>query len=83
MAVSAYILIQTEVGKAASVAEAIAGIAGVVLAEDVTGPYDVIARVGANGENGLSDVVDDMKKVQGITRILTCQIAAPTAPTEN
>ena len=48
MVVQAYILIQTEVGKAATVAEAIAGIAGVVLAEDVTGPYDVIARVEAN-----------------------------------
>ena len=45
--VQAYILIQTEVGKAASVAEPIAGISGVTLAEDVTGPYDVIARVEA------------------------------------
>ena len=47
MVVQAYILIQTEVGKAATVAESIAGIAGVTLAEDVTGPYDVIARVEA------------------------------------
>ena len=45
--VQAYILIQTEVGKAASVAKAIAGISGVTMAEDVTGPYDVIARVEA------------------------------------
>ena len=48
MVVQAYILIQTEVGKAATVAETIGGIAGVVQAEDVTGPYDVIARVEAN-----------------------------------
>ncbi|CAM3197915.1 Lrp/AsnC ligand binding domain-containing protein [Prescottella defluvii] len=79
----AFVLIQTEVGKAAAVAATLAGIPGVDSAEDVVGPYDVIARVGGHGENGLSDVVDDMKKVQGITRILTCQIAAPTAPTEN
>jgi GTP-dependent phosphoenolpyruvate carboxykinase len=44
MAVSAYILIQTEVGKAAQVAQEVDGIDGVVSAEDVTGPYDVIAR---------------------------------------
>ena len=47
MVVQAYILIQTEVGKAADVATAIAQIPGVTLAEDVTGPYDVIVRAEA------------------------------------
>ena len=42
MAVTAYLLIQTEVGKAAFVVEAIRKIDGVVSADDVTGPYDVI-----------------------------------------
>ena len=45
--VQAYILIQTEVGKSATVAQAIREVAGVASAEDVTGPYDVIARVKA------------------------------------
>jgi Lrp/AsnC ligand binding domain len=45
--VNAYILIQTEVGKAAAVAAEIAGISGVTTAEDVTGPYDVIVRAEA------------------------------------
>ena len=36
MTVQAYILIQTEVGKAANVASQIAGLEGVTLAEDVT-----------------------------------------------
>src|SRR3954470_14739776 len=44
VAVSAYILIQTEVGKAADVANRVAGIEGVVTSEDVVGPYDVIVR---------------------------------------
>ena len=44
MVVQAYILIQTDVGKAAEVATAIAQVKGVTLAEDVTGPYDVIVR---------------------------------------
>ena len=47
MSVQAYILIQTEVGKASSVAKAVSSIAGVTLAEGVTGPYDVIMRAEA------------------------------------
>ncbi|HET9302690.1 MAG TPA: Lrp/AsnC family transcriptional regulator, partial [Propionibacteriaceae bacterium] len=38
MVVQAYILVQTNVGKAAEVAHAIGAIQGVTLAEDVTGP---------------------------------------------
>ena len=45
--VQAYILIQTEVGKAAQVASTISEITGVTKAEDVTGPYDVIVRAEA------------------------------------
>ena len=45
--VHAYILIQTEVGKAAAVAKEVSEIAGVAEAEDVTGPYDVIVRAEA------------------------------------
>ncbi|HEU5144570.1 MAG TPA: Lrp/AsnC ligand binding domain-containing protein [Dermatophilaceae bacterium] len=73
--VQAYILIQTEVGKAASVAEAIAGISGVTLAEDVTGPYDVIARVEAANVDDLGRlVIAKLQDVPGITRTLTCTV---------
>ncbi|MBK1789525.1 Lrp/AsnC ligand binding domain-containing protein, partial [Prauserella cavernicola] len=51
--VHAYILIQTEVGKAASVAAEIAGIPGVTSSEDVTGPYDVIVRAEADNVDQL------------------------------
>ena len=47
MAVSAYILIQTEVGKASAVVDACRKLTGVVQADDVTGPYDVILRAEA------------------------------------
>ena len=40
--VQAYILIQTEVGKARDVAAAIDKIEGVVRVDAVTGPYDVV-----------------------------------------
>ena len=75
MVVQAYILIQTEVGKAATVAETIAGISGVTLAEDVTGPYDVIARVEARNVDELGKlVIARVQEVPGITRTLTCTV---------
>lgn len=73
--VQAYILIQTEVGKAADVARQISGIQGVTLAEDVTGPYDVIVRAAANNVDELGKlVVAQIQSVEGITRTLTCPI---------
>ncbi len=73
--VQAYILIQTDVGRAASVASAIAGLEGVALAEDVTGPYDVIARVEAGTVDELGKlVIAKIQDVEGITRTLTCTV---------
>ena len=73
--VQAYILIQTEVGKAANVAKAIAAISGVTMAEDVTGPYDVIARVEAKTVDELGKlVIAKIQDVPGITRTLTCTV---------
>jgi len=75
MAVSAYILIQTEVGKAAKVATAIRAIDGVVAADDVTGPYDVIARSEAATMDDLGKmVVSRVQMIEGITRTLTCPV---------
>ena len=75
MVVQAYVLIQSEVGKAAMVAQAIAGISGVTMAEDVTGPYDVIARVEARTVDDLGKlVVARIQSVEGITRTLTCPV---------
>ena len=73
--VQAYILIQTEVGKATTVAESIAKIRGVVQAEDVTGPYDVIVRAEAESIDDLGRlVVAQVQQVEGITRTLTCPV---------
>jgi DNA-binding Lrp family transcriptional regulator len=73
--VHAYILVQTEVGKAAEVAAAIADISGVTQADDVTGPYDVIVRAEAGNVDDLGKlVVAQIQSVAGITRTLTCPI---------
>jgi DNA-binding Lrp family transcriptional regulator len=75
MVVQAYILIQTDVGKAAEVAQRITDIKGVILAEDVTGPYDVIARVEASNVDDLGPlVIAKLQDVPGITRTLTCTV---------
>ncbi len=75
MSVSAYILIQTEVGKAAAVASRIGALTGVATAEDVTGPYDVIVRVEADTMDELGRmVVANVQSVEGITRTLTCPV---------
>jgi DNA-binding Lrp family transcriptional regulator len=73
--VNAYILIQTEVGKAAQVAKEVAEIKGVTSAEDVTGPYDVIVRAEAKNVDDLGKlVVAKIQAVDGITRTLTCPV---------
>jgi DNA-binding Lrp family transcriptional regulator len=73
--VQAYILVQTEVGKAAGVARQIAEIAGVMQAEDVTGPYDVIVRASAENVDELGKLVaTQIQAVEGITRTLTCPV---------
>ena len=61
--------------RAASVASAIAGLEGVASAEDVTGPYDVIARVEAGTVDELGKlVIAKIQDVEGITRTLTCTV---------
>ncbi|MBS2967049.1 Lrp/AsnC ligand binding domain-containing protein [Actinocrinis puniceicyclus] len=73
--VQAYILIQTEVGRAAAVAQKIAGLPGVTNSEDVTGPYDVIVRAEAETMDDLGKlVVARVQSIDGITRTLTCPV---------
>lgn len=75
MPVNAYVLIQTEVGKAATVARAVVSLDGVVTAEGVTGPYDVIVRAEADTVDELGRmVVGRIQLIDGITRTVTCPV---------
>jgi DNA-binding Lrp family transcriptional regulator len=75
MSVQAFVLIQTEVGKAANVASEVRAIPGVISADDVTGPYDVIAKAEADSVDELGKmVVSRIQMAEGITRTLTCPI---------
>lgn len=73
--VSAYILIQTEVGRASHVTREIGGIKGVIAVDGVTGPYDVIARGEATDLDELAKaIVMPIQGVEGVTRTLTCPV---------
>ena len=75
MSVSAYILIQVDVGKSSLVSSGVAVIPGVISAEEVTGPYDVIVKVESESLDTLGrNVVSRIQLVEGITRTLTCPV---------
>lgn len=75
MTVSAYILIQTDVGRSPAVVAEISKIDGVTAAEEVMGSYDVIVRASADTLDDLTKgVVGVVQKVEGITRTLTCPV---------
>jgi DNA-binding Lrp family transcriptional regulator len=75
MTVSAYVLIQTDVGKAAAVTAAVAAVAGVTVADTVIGPYDAVVRVeGETMDEVAKTVVSRIQMVDGITRTLTCEV---------
>jgi len=73
--VQAYILVQTEVGTSVDVVNTIKEIPGVLSAEDVTGPYDVIVRAeSASMDDFGRDILNSIQQVSGITRTLTCPV---------
>ena len=77
MSIQAFILIQTDIGKASSVAAAISAIPGVTLAEGVTGPYDVIMRAEAPSmEEFGRTILTKVQAVPGISRTLTCPVTS-------
>ena len=72
--IEAYILIQTAVN-AEQVAREVRAVEGISSADDVSGPYDVIARASAPDMDSLGRlVVAKIQAVEGITRTLTCPI---------
>jgi len=72
--IEAYVLILTDVGTGSKVGVETGKVAGVKLAEVVTGPYDVVARVEAADMDVLSNLVDEIQKIGGVTRTLTCPV---------
>lgn len=75
MAVSAYILIQADVGTAVDVADATRALGAVVSADVAMGPYDVIAKAEAETMDDLGKVVvEAVQSISGVERTLLCPV---------
>ena len=75
MPVTAYLFIETEGGSAAQVVRAIRAMDGVVSADAITGPTDVIVRLETSDIDALGRmVVSQIQAVDGITRTQTCPV---------
>ena len=73
--ISAFVLIQTEVGSISEVAQNLRGTPGVDFADEVTGPYDIVCRVHADDLISLGDsVTAAIQRIEGVTRTLTCPV---------
>ncbi len=71
----AFILVQTNPGKAADAHAQISGIRGVKRASVTTGPYDLVLEVSAETIESLADpVLREIQGVSGVTRTLTCPV---------
>jgi DNA-binding Lrp family transcriptional regulator len=76
----AYVLVQTQIGHARDATWAIGRLPGVVKAEPITGPYDVVVRVSGSDLLTLNaTVVAAIHEVPGVTRTVTCPIVAEPA----
>jgi len=72
MGVKAYVLVQAQLGKARSVAGAIAKVRGVKMVHAVTGVYDVIAYLELPDMTSLSElVIKRIQSVKGVERTHT------------
>ncbi|GAA1377426.1 Lrp/AsnC ligand binding domain-containing protein [Luteococcus sanguinis] len=73
--VKGYILVQTEVGRSGVISRALRSVPGVVVCDDVTGPYDVIVQAECESMDALGQlVVQGIQSVPGITRTVTCPV---------
>ena len=71
----AYVLIQTQVGKAARVAASVQAMPGVLEAASVAGPYDVVARAQAEDIDKLAKLVAfRVRALDGVMRAITCTV---------
>ncbi len=73
----AYVLVQTQIGRTRDVTYEIGRLEGVVYAEPITGPYDVVARISGRDLFALnSTVLARIQEIDGVTRTVTCPIVA-------
>jgi len=73
--IDAYILIQTQVGKAAIVPALVRTVPGVSEATSVVGSYDVVARARAPDTKDLAELVTaQIRAIASVNRTTTCTV---------
>ena len=77
MAFRGYVLIEAEVGRSRSVADALNALkhpdAKVTGVDTVTGPYDVIVQMEADDLDKLGNAITDgIQRLEGVQRTTTC-----------
>jgi DNA-binding Lrp family transcriptional regulator len=71
----AYVLIQTETGKAEAVAKSFKGKPGIMASDVVTGPHDVIVIIqGIDTDAVAKIVVNEIQAVKGVYRTITYMV---------
>ena len=76
MPTRAFILIETQVGRANQVVRALRSLPGVMSADVVTGSFDVIALIEVDTMGAMADLVTgQMQGIRGVLRTITCVVA--------
>ncbi len=75
MALKAYILINTQIGKTAQVAKTLKEMPEVKRIDIIMGPYDIIAEIETEDHNTLSDmVIRKLQAIEYIQHTMTCPV---------
>ena len=73
MTTKAYLLIETRVGESKEVLNKLVQLDGVISADPVTGPYDIIAVVEREDFSDIASLVTgEIGSIDGISRNVTC-----------
>ena len=76
MATRAFILIETQVGRAKQVALGLRALEGVISADVITGTFDIIALIEAPDMSAMADLVTgQVQGIRGVLRTITCVAA--------
>ena len=73
MVSKAFVLIETERGKSKEVNAVLKHVEGIISADNVTPPYDIIAIAEGDSFNDISDMVSSrIHSIAGVIRAVTC-----------
>ena len=76
MPTRAFILIETQVGRANQVVQALRSLPGVKSADVITGSFDVIALIEVDSMGSMAELVTgQMQSIRGVLRTITCVAA--------